>query len=167
MKGKLGVVMNEPVGDEYELVDRFVATLSACNDDAYTEIAHRLIGILGGRALSRVMPASRTDPAPGTVGEEMRRSHDEVDVATFKRLLRMRIIELVATGLDEAFLVKALRDVITDHLVRLTDTTGANARRAACGVRQVNPRCSIQPTILGSWPAIARGWRRRTLPILR
>lgn len=120
-------------GVEGELIERLVACADRGveTEGSWYDIAIWVSHFLGGHCLLRVIPDSGREIAPGSVGEKLRETNEVMTRATYFGLIRQRMIELVAQDVNEAFLVRLVRDQIRRELVHLADDGDASERRAA------------------------------------
>jgi len=106
--------VEEIKGEPGELIDRLTALM---NSDALGERTWYSVGIdaviaLGGGALAGVLPDTGEDPRPGTFGEAIRQRSELVSRDQWFELIQDRLCDLVASGMNEAFLVRSIRDEI-------------------------------------------------------
>jgi hypothetical protein len=101
-------------GEPGELIDRIITLLDndALGEHMWYNVGRYAEMFLGGAALSRVDPDTGKEPAPGSVGELMRRGRQVVSREQWFELIRGRFGELVQSGMNEAFLVRSVRDSI-------------------------------------------------------
>jgi hypothetical protein len=122
--------MNPIEGQPGELLDHLTQLLNndALGDGGWYNISSYVEVFLGGRALHSVVPDTGP-PMPGSVGEMMRQQHEVVSRERYFELVRERLGELVAVGLEEAFLVRSVRDAVRQELEFMTDTGQADRNR--------------------------------------
>jgi hypothetical protein len=118
--------LNEIEGQPGELLDRLVELL---NSDALGEREWYSVSIwaemfVGGRVFRQIVPDTGP-PTPGSVNEMQRRRHQVVSREAYFKLLRERLGELTASGVEEAFLVRGLRHAIRQELESLADVRAA------------------------------------------
>lgn len=83
---------------------------------------------LGGSA-HRVRPDYGVESAPGTVGFEMRRTTRPLLRPEYIALIGERLVELVSSGLNEAFLIRSLVQHLDDYVDSMTDVSAIKERR--------------------------------------
>ena len=124
--------MEQVQGLPGELVDRLIALLN-CNDlgeGEWYNLSFFLVFFVGGRKFAGVLADTGIDPKPGTVGEEITHSSTVVSRERYFELIRDRLMELVASGIDESFLVQSLRDALRRELASFTDVSHGDRNRA-------------------------------------
>ncbi|GAC1365443.1 MAG: hypothetical protein NVSMB32_08980 [Actinomycetota bacterium] len=120
------------LGNPGELIERFLDAINASPAEQplwWNETAFWLRIQIGGAAL-RVRPEIGTTYAAGTVGEERNAAYDKVSREEFFRRVESRLLELVAGGLHESFLIRALRNGLTEWFGFLADPDRREARLA-------------------------------------
>jgi hypothetical protein len=125
--------VEEIKGAQGELIDRLIALLTsdALGEGMWYNVGRYAEVFVGGEALSRVEPDTGRDPTPGSVGEMMRREHLVVSREQWFEMIRDRLRDLVESGMDEAFLVRSIRDGIRpllDPEIGEVDRNRAKAR---------------------------------------
>jgi hypothetical protein len=110
-----------------ELIGRLIDVVNI--DGRWYDLAWYLVFAVGGRRLDEIEPDTGTEPAPGTVSEVLRRTHEVVSRAAYFEAIRDRLTQLVQSGLREDVLVRALRDELTMRLREFTEVDDANRRR--------------------------------------
>jgi len=125
--------VEEIKGAQGELIDRLIALLTsdALGEGMWYNVGRYAEVFVGGEALSRVEPDTGRDPTPGSVGEVMRREHLVVSREQWFEMIRDRLRDLVESGMDEAFLVRSIRDGIRpllDPEIGEVDRNRAKAR---------------------------------------
>lgn len=129
-------------GQAGELVDRLI-TLLNCDDlgeHGWDSVGFYAVVFIGGRrTLGNVTPDTGHPPVPGSVGEWERQGTELVSRDRYFALIRERLVNLITNGMDEAFLVRSLRDAIRRQLEHLTDVGKGDLNRAEL-------RSSIQRT---------------------
>lgn len=70
------------------------------------------------------------EPVPGSMGEQIRRHKELLGKDAYLLELRQRLTELVEMGLEEAFLIKSVRDEVGRHVAALADSGAASTARA-------------------------------------
>jgi hypothetical protein len=121
--------MDEIEGLPGELVDRLL-NCDAPNETEWRNVAFYASFFLGGKTLHDVIADTGVDPVPGSVGELQRQQHELVSRARYFELIRHRVGELIASGLEEAFLVRSTRDAIRRELEHLADIGTGDRNRA-------------------------------------
>lgn len=125
---------NEIEGLPAELIDRLIELIDFGEDHggAWHEHGWWIEFNLGGSRLEGVFVDTGHDLPPDSVGVDQRRhAKTIVNRQGYVALLRNRLAELVLDGLDEAFLVRALRDELRRWKVQATEGIGeVDARRA-------------------------------------
>ena len=144
-------------GDEGELIERFCYSL------------HDLVGRGPGAVENVLLQVAVALGADVVRAELVGRDHDAVE-----RRIATRSLDLVGTGVDEVFLVRALRDYVTRTIESWTDVEKVNRNRAealeAIG-HELSPQAvqSMQPLsadeAAGGWAARDR-WRSTTAEVL-
>ena len=114
-------------GDDGELIARLIGVVNI--DGRWYELSWYLVFAVGGRRLDEILPDTGVEPTPGSVGEELRRTHELVSRAAFFDAIGDRLTQLVRSGLREDVLVRALRDDLTARLREFTEVEDANRRR--------------------------------------
>ena len=87
-----------------------------------------------------MIPDTGRQLSPGSVGEKLRETNEVVTRAAYFGLMRERMIELVAQEVNEAFLVRLVRDQVRRELVHLADDVDASERRAVTRERLLAAR---------------------------
>jgi len=117
-------------GHPGELIDRLIDLLNsdALGDGEWSNVSFYAVYFLGGRTLRSVLPDTGP-PVPGSVGEMRRQEQEVVNRARYFELIRERLGELVANGLEEAFLVWSVRDAIRQMLESMADVGTGDRNR--------------------------------------
>jgi len=120
-------------GEPGELIDRIITLLDndALGEHMWYDVGRYAEMFLGGAALSRVDPDTGQEPAPGSAGELMRRGRQVVSREQWFELIRGRFGELVQSGMNEAFLVRSVRDSIRPLLDYSGTKIGESERNRA------------------------------------
>lgn len=123
-------------GTDGELLDRFCDSI----DPRQGATRHLLaasqmwlaLSVAGTSPISRVYIVEPLDPAPtpGSIGEQMQQTQPNVDGPEYLRLVRTRLGKLTSFGVEEEFLVRALRDTFEQQSNTLTDVGTAAKQRA-------------------------------------
>ncbi len=120
-------------GERGELIDAFLSLIDPSEHGDTDRLMHAemvLALTVGGAALSRVKLALPDVPVkPGSVGEQILRSHDAVDADRYLDVVRTTLLALTDAGMDESFLIRSLRDEFTRHFERFADLGSAKERR--------------------------------------
>jgi hypothetical protein len=116
--------VEEIKGAQGELIDRLIALLNgdALGEGMWYNVGRYAQMFLGGAALNRVDPDTGEEPAPGSLGELIRRARQVVSREQWFDVIRGRLDDLVQSGMYEAFLVRSIRDSIR----RFLDYSGAD-----------------------------------------
>ena len=112
-----------------ELVERLTTATNPPLGTDWLELTWWVVFAIGGDRLRGIVPDTGTEPAPGTMGSELRKSHHVVSRDEHLNQIRKRLLELVNSGLREDVLVRALRDDLTLRLKEQSDTAHANEKR--------------------------------------
>lgn len=125
--------MHEISGDAGELIDAFLSLLDPQAHGTPDRLMHAemvLALTLGGSSLSRVKLVLPEYPVKsGSVGEQILRSQDAVDAADYLEVVRTTLTALTERGMDEAFLIRSLRDEFTRHFERYGNIGHAKEKR--------------------------------------
>jgi hypothetical protein len=115
-----------------ELVDRLIDLLNSdeLGEGGWYNVGEYAAFHIGGRTLDSVIADTGRPPRPGSVLEEEMRRRKLVSRDEYFQTMRQRLSDLVASGLDEAFLVRGLRDEIRRHLSHMADTGHGDRNRA-------------------------------------
>jgi hypothetical protein len=115
-----------------ELVDRLIDLMNsdALGERAWYDVTSYATVFIGGTALQTAVPDTGGTPAPGTVGEHIRQSGELASREEYFELIRDRLRELVANGVEEAFLVRSLRDAVHQMLEHMADVGAGDRKRA-------------------------------------
>jgi len=110
-------------GEQGELIDRLITLLDndALGEHMWYSVSRYAQMFIGGAALNRVDPDTGEEPAPGSVGELMRRGRQVLSREQWFEVIRGRLGDLVQSGMSKAFLVRSVRDSIR----RMLDYSGA------------------------------------------
>jgi len=129
--------VDEIVGRPGELADRLITLLNcdALGEGGWDSVGFYAIFFLGGKSLYNLVPDTGKDPVPGSVGEQRRQLGKLVSRDKYFELIRNRLSELVVCGIEEAFLVRSVRDAIRRELESLTDIGEGDRNRAQLRVR--------------------------------
>jgi hypothetical protein len=124
--------VDEIAGKPGELLVRLVDLLNcdALGNKAWYDLSSYALFFLGGKALDHVVPDTGVDPLPGTVGEEMRQTNRVVSRETYFEMIGQRLLDLVAGGLEEAFLVRSVRDAVRREVEFMADVGTGDRNRA-------------------------------------
>jgi hypothetical protein len=122
--------MDEIEGRPGELLDHLIELLNndALGEGEWYSVSFYVTHFLGGRTLGSVMPDTGP-PVPGSVAEQRRQRHEVVSRETYFELIRERLGELVANGLEEAFLARSVRDAVRQMLESLADVGTGDRNR--------------------------------------
>jgi hypothetical protein len=121
--------VEDPQGIDGELIDRLLAAVNSPHDRDWVDLGWYLVFTVGGDELHAIVPDTGDEPAPGTVGEEIRKTHEVVTRDVYFRRMRMRLMRLVDSGVREDFLVRSVREELTAHRQEFAQTEGADTRR--------------------------------------
>jgi hypothetical protein len=116
-------------GTPGELVERLVVAID--DADQWQEYAWHAVFAVGGKWLLTIEPDNGRIPLAGSVGAQLRRTHQLVSRASYMKALANRLEELVLTGLREDVLVRAVRNELERELAEQADMSGTNDRRAS------------------------------------
>jgi hypothetical protein len=126
--------IDEPItGDDGELTGRFISAVNQeppSTEGWWYDLGIILTADLGG-SLGAVALESGKAAVRGSLGAMQRANRRVVDRDEFFELIRRRITELVASGMRESFLVRALRDEVTRYFDSMADFGGPAALRRA------------------------------------
>jgi hypothetical protein len=122
--------MNDVKGLPGELLDRLIELLNsdALGDGHWSTVSFYASYFLGGRALLDAVPDTGP-PVSGSVGEARRQQHEVVNRMRYFELLKERIDNLVTDGLEEAFLVRSVRDAVRQELEHVADVGAGDRSR--------------------------------------
>ena len=122
---------DEIEGLQGELIDRLIRVL---NNDALGGSLWYDVGVwaqaLVGGAGAAALPDIGQEPVSGTVGVLMMRGRQRVSRDEWFERLEGRLSELVLSGMDEAFLVRGIRDEIRRKLAHAGDAGSVDRDRA-------------------------------------
>lgn len=123
--------MDEIEGLPGELIDRLIEVLNndALGDRSWYDVGIRAHSFVGGSA-ARTFPDTGEEPAPGTVGELVRRGRQLVSRDEWFEHLQGRLTELVMSGMSELFLVRSIRDEVRRALADAGNLGEADQNRA-------------------------------------
>jgi hypothetical protein len=114
------------IGDDGELIGRLLDALRG-DEPLDTRRIHN-IGVfvavaIGPHLVNDVVPVSPDEPdyAPGTVGAAQRDELQNVSYDEWLAMFRERLQELTESGIDEGFLIQAIRDLVTRTLTGFAD----------------------------------------------
>ena len=138
--------MNEIRGAGGELVERLIEAVNSRHAFDWLTMGHQLVFAIGGRELVRITPDTGSLPAPGSYGERRQRTHEVVSRDVYFHAIRHRLLDLVASGVREDVLVRALRNELTRQAHQFADGEGANARRKE--TRERFDRAADDPAML-------------------
>lgn len=129
--------MDQIEGLPGELLDRLIELLNgdALGEGGWYDVSFFASFFLGGKALRNVIPDTGKAPVPGTIGEMERQRRELVSRERYFELIRERLGELVADGLEEAFLARSVRDTIRRQLESLADTGTGDRNRTEMRAR--------------------------------
>lgn len=119
--------MTEIEGNPGELVDRFVDAVNAPDEHDWQNLSFFVVATIGGEELASAVPDTGP-PVPGSYGERLRETHTVVGREDYFHLIAVRLYRLVASGLREDFLVRALRDELTARCQGLARTEEGDTR---------------------------------------
>jgi hypothetical protein len=121
----------EPNGRPGELVDRLmnIVRTEVGPEGSWFDLGMVMALALGGQPI-RVIPDIRRLPEPGSLGEAVRASTPVVSQNVYFEMIRLRMVELIDQGVNEAFIVHALRDQLRRDLMRVADVGVSDQRRA-------------------------------------
>ncbi len=125
--------MRDFQGDDGELIVAFTDMLDQEPSDYpmwWHEIGLMAAIALGG-SLHQVRPDYGQEAAPGTVGFEMNRSTRPLLRSAYIEAIALRMVELVRSGVDEAFLVRSLVVHLDEYVEGMSDVARANEARRA------------------------------------
>jgi hypothetical protein len=122
--------MNEVEGRPGELLDRLIELLNSdeLGNDEWYNVSSWATYFVGGQTLRNVVPDTGP-PMPGSVGEMRRQQHAVVSREEYFELIRERLGDLVADGLEEAFLVRSVRDAVRAMLESMADVGKGDRNR--------------------------------------
>ena len=143
--------VGEIVGLPGELVDRLIKLLNcdALGDVEWCDLSFYVVFFIGGATLADVVPDTGKDHAPGSVGEWTAQRSDLVSRDKYFKLIRDRLGELVVNGVEEAFLVRSMRDGIRQELEHLADVGEGDRNRAK--VRGHIERTAASPATIAAF----------------
>lgn len=121
---------DDPEGVRGELIERLIAVLDD-EPDVAPEWWHNL-GVIVAMNVGRIhrVPLNPDQPfPPGSVGAQQVERYGGATRTEYMALLRERALHLVADGVTEDFLVRALRDELLRWAARMADTEGVDERR--------------------------------------
>lgn len=119
-------------GVEGELIERLIGCAERGVDveGSWYDIAIWISHFVGGHRLLSVIPETGRVLAPGSVGTKLRETNEVVTRTAYFGLIHERMIELVAQDVNEAFLVRLVRDQVRRELVHLADDSAVSEGRA-------------------------------------
>jgi hypothetical protein len=97
-----------------ELIDRLIEIVDVGETTGgdWHELGYLIAMMLGGKRLSRVDPDTGRDYPPGCNGAKRRETAEVVSRDAYFDRIRDTLAELVVSGMDPVFLIRALRDEV-------------------------------------------------------
>ena len=122
--------MEHLTGETGQLVDRFMDIVrnGVATEGSWYDLGLFTAMVIGGSPLG-VIPDDGREPRPGSVAEHMHATGNVVSGDEFFSLVRARIIDRIEDGVNEAFIVRALRDQLRRNLMHLADVGTGDERR--------------------------------------
>lgn len=114
-------------GNPGELVDRFVDAVNSPDEHDWQDLSFFVVATVGGEEFASAIPDTGP-PVPGSYGEKLRETYAVVSREDYFRRMAVRLYRLVAFGLREDFLVRALRDELTARCQELARTEEGDTR---------------------------------------
>lgn len=116
-------------GEDSELIDRLVEAVNSPQGVEWVELAFYIVFSVGGRQFRSVIADTGREPVPGSVGAEERKHKTPAGRDAYLQMVRHRLVELTEIGVEEAFLVRALRNEVGRHVEELADTQTVTTNR--------------------------------------
>lgn len=139
-------------GRQGELLDRLIELLNsdALDEGQWFNVSFSVTYFVGGRALRDVVPDTGP-PVPGSLGEMERQKHAVVSRERYFELIRERLGALVRDGLEEAFLVRSVRDAVRQMLESMADVGAGDRKREE--MRTLMERQAEDPAAIAAFRA--------------
>src|SRR6266851_6918796 len=131
--------MEDPEGIAGELVDRLANAVNSPHDRDWLDLSWFLVFAIGGAVLARILPDTGKEPPPGSHGAELRKTHEVVSRDVYFSRIRMRLTQLVESGLREDILIRALRDELTAQCQEFAQTEAGDTRREELRIKLEHP----------------------------